>query len=339
MRHLLNRTFLIVTGVLGISKFPLYSQELIYGMTAANSVGTSAGLALVRFNSTTPGTVTTISSFSGVASGQSLRSIDFQPSSGQLFAISTNNAAGQLYTVNLATAALTPVGTGFTLTGNFNNVVSMGFNPVTNEIRVVTRNTTNNNYRISPLTGALIAQDTDMAYIAGDPNAGAPPAIVAIAHTNHMPGASSTTLYAWDFKNDALVTVGGPAGKPSPNGGTLSTVNTPTGFLTSNSAVGMSISSATGILYVTHDDPVSGTTMSLYTRNLATGAETFVGAYPSGTFVADISVFVPVPEPASVLAGVAGMLCAAAIVLRRFVSPLTGKHPTVEQATGELDGP
>jgi hypothetical protein len=64
---------------------------------------------------------------------------------------------------------------------------------------------------------------------------------------------------------------------------------------------------------VSHDDPATGTMMSLYTRDLTTGAETLVGAYPSGTFIHEIAVFVPVPEPTRVLggAGLAGVLLAA----------------------------
>jgi MYXO-CTERM domain-containing protein len=81
----------------------------------------------------------------------------------------------------------------------------------------------------------------------------------------------------------------------------------------------MSISPVTGILYVTHDDPATGGFMSLYTRDLVTGAETLVGAYPADNpFVADISV-APVPEPAWTLAG-AG-LAGLVAVRRRKESP------------------
>jgi hypothetical protein len=65
----------------------------------------------------------------------------------------------------------------------------------------------------------------------------------------------------------------------------------------------MAISVATGTLYVSHDDPAAGTMMSLYTRDLTTGAETLIGAYPSGTFIHEIAVFVPVPEPTLALGG------------------------------------
>jgi hypothetical protein len=199
------------------------------------------------------------------------------------------------------------------MTGNTNNTVSMGFNPVSNEIRVVTAS--NLNFRVNATTGALVAQDTSLAYAAGDPNVGSSPSMVALAHNNHATGASSTTLFGWDYNNDALVTVGGPNGSPSPNGGNLFTVNTPGQFLTSGGAVGMSISSQTGICYVTHDDPSNAAIMSLYTRDLATGTETLVGQYPAGVFVADISV-APVPEPALTLAA-AGLVGLAVASRRR----------------------
>jgi hypothetical protein len=93
----------------------------------------------------------------------------------------------------------------------------------------------------------------------------------------------------------------------------VTTINTPSGFLTTNAGMGMAISGATGTLYVSHDDPATGTMMSLYTRDLTTGAETLIGAYPSGTFIHEIAVFVPVPEPTLVLsmAGLIGVLLAA----------------------------
>jgi hypothetical protein len=194
---------------------------------------------------------------------------------------------------------------------------------VTNEIRVITSG--NQNYRVNPTTGTLIAQDTSLAYAATDINAGKAPTMVAVTYTNHTAGASTTTAYSWDYFNDALVTIGGPNGTPSPNGGSMSTIGMPTPptTLTNQAAVGMSISPVTGILYVTHDDPVTGGFMSLYTRDLVTGAETLVGAYPAGppaTFVADISV-APVPEPAWTLAG-AG-LAGLAVTFRRRLLPLT----------------
>jgi MYXO-CTERM domain-containing protein len=296
---------------------PLHA-ETIYGMTAVNSSGLSAGVGLVRFDSATPGTVTTIGSFSGVVAGQALRSIDFRPADGQLYALSSGTTAGtaalaQLYTVNLATAALTKVGAaGFSLTGNTATRIEMDFNPVADRVRIIVGGTTNRSYRADPNTGALVATDTSIDYAVGDPLAGTGPIVLAAAYSNNVAGAASTTLYAWDFNTDALTTVGGLNGVPSPNGGQMFTVATPPGgaLLVNQSGIGMDISGASGVLYVTHDDPATGSFMSLFTRNLSTGAQSLVGNYPTGLFVADISVAV-VPEPATwamAALGLAGLL-------------------------------
>jgi hypothetical protein len=127
------------------------------------------------------------------------------------------------------------------------------------------------------------------------------------------PRGGRPPVAGWEFNTDALVRIGGPGGTPSPNGGLLTTINTPGGFLTTNAGMGMCISGATGTLYVSHDDPATGTMMSLYTRDLTTGAETLIGAYPAGMFIHEIAVFVPVPEPTLVLsmAGLIGVLLAA----------------------------
>ena len=292
--------------------------ETIFGMTTDSSFSPAPGLALVRFDSATPGSVTTIGSFSGVVAGQALRSIDFWPATVELYAVSTSGTTAnfsqvQLYTVNLTTAALTPVGAGLTLTGNTNVRVGMDFNPVVDRIRIVTGGVTGNSFRANPITGAMVTVDIDLAYAAGDTLAGNPPRILAAAYSNNAAGATSTTLYAYDYSFDNLATVGGVGGTPSPHLGQLFTVGTPpAGFLTFNGAIGMDISGATGVLYMTHDDPVSGTPMSPYTVSTATGAQTVVGAYGGGLFIGDISVQIAAaPEPAThltALLGLAGLL-------------------------------
>src|SRR4029079_7762464 len=72
----------------------------------------------------------------------------------------------------------------------------------------------------------------------------------------------------------------------------------------------MDISGGTGTLFVAHDDPATGTIQSLYTRNTATGAQTTLGAFPGGTFVTDLSVFIPtVPTPTPTATATATPLC------------------------------
>lgn len=273
--------------------------ELIYGMVTASSASTAAGTALVKFDSATPGTITNIGNFTGIVAGQAVRSIDFRPATGVLYAISTDGAAAaQLYTVNLTTAALTTVGSGFTLATNASARVEMDFNPVADRIRVVIGGTTPSptsfNFRVNPNDGTLVATDTSLAWAAGDPNTGVPISVVGCAYSNNVAGATTTTLYAWDYNTDSLATIGSIGGTPnSPNSGIMNSIDQPVNALTGNAGLGMDISGVTGILYVTHDDPVTATSMNFYTRNLTTGAETLVGAYPAGTFISDISVKTP----------------------------------------------
>ena len=286
--------------------------ETIYGMTAASGQGLAPGLGLVRFDSATPGIVTSLGSFTGIVAGHAVRSIDFRPANGLLYAISNSTFSGtasqaQLYTVNLNTAALTPVGAGLTLIGNTAARIEMDFNPVADRIRIIVAGSTNLSYRANPDTGALVGVDTPVDFAAGDPLFDSGPVVVAGAYSNNVPGALSTTLYAWDYNTDALATIGSLGGAPiSPNSGQMFTVNAPSISLTGNSGIGMDISGLTGTLYVTHDNPAEGLFMSLFTRDLVTGAQTRVGNYPTGVFIADISA-APVPEPATWLLGAFGL--------------------------------
>ncbi|MFN0277057.1 MAG: DUF4394 domain-containing protein [Pyrinomonadaceae bacterium] len=281
------------------------TPELIYGKTTSSSSAT-AGINLVSFSSNDPATITVIGPFTGLTAGQTaVRTIDFRPATGTLYAISTNGSlplTGQLYTVNLTTAALTPVGSGFALGTANSTRVEMDFNPVVDRIRLITAATgtggTNNNFRINPNDGTLVNIDANLAYDAGDPQAGFGGFnMLGVAYTNNVVGATTTTLYSWDYQSDSLVTIGGLNGTPSPNTGLMFTVNNPGTFLTFNAELGMDISGLTGTLFVTHDDPNTGTSMNLYTRDLTTGVETLLGAYPGGTFVGDLSVNIPFVPP------------------------------------------
>ena len=288
-----------------VTPTPAASPELIYGMTAINSWGGNPGINLVSFSSIEPGTITTIGPFTGVVPGQSLRSIDFRPATGQLFAISTNSTVpvvAQLYTVDLTTAQLTPVGSEFTLGTTESKLVEIEFNPVTDKIRILTGSNgisgANNNFRVDPNNGTLEAIDANLVFAAGDPREGRGNfGIAAAAYADNIAGAASTTLYAWDFGLDALVTIGGMNGTPNPNSGLMFTINTPPPYITARSGIGMDISGATGTLYVTHDQFYDDDEMGLYTRSTTTGLQSFRGFYPSGIFVADISVFIPSVTP------------------------------------------
>lgn len=278
--------------------------EPVYGIT---DTGTPS---LVRFDSASPGSVTTIGAVSGLIGGQTLRGIDFRPSNGQLYAISNlgTSSAAQLYTVNLLTGALTTVGSGFTLAGNNSIRISIDFNPVVDALRVVTGSA--QSYRVNANTGALNVQDTSIS----------PADLYAdIAYSNNVVGASSTTLYAYDFSTDQLVTIGGLNGSPSPNGGTTTVVGS-SGVTSVSAGQGFDISGATGIAYATLDAASSANTNSeFYTVNLATGLHTLVGGF--NLALLDISVqprILAIPEPGTLaMLGIALIPLAGALRRRR----------------------
>ncbi|MEO5682354.1 MAG: DUF4394 domain-containing protein [Chitinophagaceae bacterium] len=124
----------------------------------------------------------------GLGAGESFMGIDFRPVNGQLYGIATDNAGNaKLYTFNLSSGAVAPVGTGF-LIGMAATAVGFDFNPTVDRIRLVTN--TGQNLRLNPNDGTIAATD-------GNLNPGTP-MISGAAYTNNFPGATTTVLYVLD---------------------------------------------------------------------------------------------------------------------------------------------
>jgi hypothetical protein len=241
---------------------------------------TNAGNQLVRFDSATPGTVLGPVSITGLQVGENLRTIDLRPATGQLYALSSQS---RMYTVNPTTGAATQVGSNgaFILSGTF---FGMDVNPVSDRIRVVSD--LDQNLRLNPNDGTLTATDTTLAYAVGDPHVGANPNEVALAYSNNVAGALTTTLYGIDSGLDVLVTQGGPNGIPSPNGGLLNTVGAL--GVDTNGLAGFDISPG-GTAYAVFN-PVPLFPADFYTINLGNGAASLVGAIGVTGPVSDIAV-------------------------------------------------
>jgi hypothetical protein len=289
----------VVVAALGVAGMSSSANAVtIYGVTPDNT--------LFNFDSATPGTINSGLAMSGfVSPGENIRGIDFRPATGQLYAI---GSFGQLYTVNLASAALTPVGVGIGGANMDGTSFGFDFNPTIDRIRVTSN--TDTNLVLNPITGALQTTATDLFYPAGDPNLGVNPNVVASAYTNSILGATiggppaSSQLYAIDSGIDILAT-------QANNAGTLGTVG-PLLSVNTSDQVGFDIFSPaegnnTAFASLT---PAGGSVSNLYTINLATGTAVLVGQIDGGTLVTDIAA-VPVPEPTtlSLLAlGAAGLL-------------------------------
>lgn len=285
--------------------------ERIYGVTGSSATATVN--SLVFFDSASVTSLTTVGTMSGILTGHTLRGIDFRPSNGLLYALSTSRttlATAQLYTVNLNTGALTTVGSTFTLTGNTSGRVSIDFNPVVDVLRVITG--TGQNFRVNATAGSLIAQDTTL---------NTTDIISDIAYSNNVFGATQTTLYAYNYSLDTFGTIGSVNGTPnSPNTGIYTTIGGST-VVAEIAATGLDTSALTGVTYAMLDETTTPTTASeLYTVNVATGVHTLLGTTPADLL--DISVFlngpVAAPEPGSLaLVTVAGLGMVGRVIRRK----------------------
>jgi hypothetical protein len=257
--------------------------NLLYALNAGNN--------LISFDSNLPGVVRTLVAVTGVAAGQTLSGLDFRPATGELYGIGYNamNGETRLYTIQTATGVATPVGTApITLAANLGKI-GMDFNPTVDRIRVTS--SSNANYRLHPVTGALAATDMNLAFAGA--NAGVNPSIGAVAYTNSFNGSGTTTLYNYDDSLNVLTT------QIPPNNGTLNTVG--------NSGIVLNLADPTADMDIFYNlstgqntaylvaNPGTQASDNLYTLNLATGAATLVGKIGMGIAITDVTAFLTVP--------------------------------------------
>lgn len=225
-------------------------------VTAVNIYGVSSTNQLIRFNSSTPGTVTTVGAITGLQGGENIVGIDFRPATGELFALGDSS---RLYTVNKTTAAATLVAVLSTpLSGTS---FGMDFNPTVDRIRIISN--TGQNLRVNPANGA--------ALVDGTLNGGATSADAA-GYTNSFNGASTTSLFDVSSTTDSLYL------QNPPNSGTLVLIG----------ALGVNVTDINGFDILSTDSTALGaftvgTATALYSVNLTTGAASSVGPIGAGT--------------------------------------------------------
>lgn len=254
---------------------------------------------LLRVDSATPGVIQSNMSISGLAAGDSIVGIDFRPATGVLYGLGSSS---RLYTIDTTTGSATAVGGAgaFALAGD---AFGFDFNPVPDRIRVTSDSA--QNLRLNPNNGALAATDGTLAYASGDANFGVQPMVVAAGYTNSKAGATTTTLYGIDFALGVLVI------QNPPNAGVLNTVGS-LGISTTNQ-VGFDILPGAGTAFASL---TSGSSSSLYTINLVTGAASLVGAIGDGSHtITGLAAVTDVPEPATI--GLVGAAMVALAALRR----------------------
>jgi hypothetical protein len=266
------------------------NAELVYGITFDNN--------LFSFDSATPNNIITGMYVTGLQNNEYIQTIDFRPATGELYAIGSTN---RLYKLNTATAVATQVG-AVPFSPALNGVAfGMDFNPTVDRIRL--HSNANQNLRLHPDTGAVVAVDPNLVYASGDPGFGLDPNIVASAYTNNdNDPTTGTTLYSIDSVRDTLNVHSG-----APGFETMTTV----GGLTN--AQGQTINfgdysgfdvSPSGTAFV-HWNNASGL---FGTINLNTGQITTIGTMGGGAFVRDIAVIIPEPASMALAIGALGLL-------------------------------
>lgn len=129
---------------------------------------------------------------SGLPASEMIISIDYRPATGQLYALGSSS---RLYIINENSGVATALGINPFSPAISGENASIDFNPTVDRIRLVTAS--GQNLRLHPELGTVVAID-------GSINGGMNPKIGAVAYTNSMAGASTTTLYDVDFEGDKL---------------------------------------------------------------------------------------------------------------------------------------
>lgn len=200
-------------------------------------------------------------SIKGLPAGEKLVGIDFQPASGALYGVGTNEV---VYRISERTGIAIAEGPAFTPALNGQSF-GVDFNPVVNRIRVVSD--AEQNLALDPDAGTAAA------------NANLNPAgemIVGAAYENSqfsaMPPAA-TMLHVVGAANDRLYTQNPPANGTLTNPRNLRVPGA--GRLDVGANVGFDIEGASGLGYLTDADPGRGTT--LYTVDVPTGKAKSLG--------------------------------------------------------------
>ncbi|WP_375427114.1 DUF4394 domain-containing protein [uncultured Sphingomonas sp.] len=275
----MKKKVMLFAAMVGVTAASSGQAATIFGVDGLNN--------LVTFDSAAPSTFTSSVRITGIA--DSVQGIDFRPLNGVLYALGGDRV---IYTINTANGAATALGGPLAIEGT---LFGFDFNPVADAIRIVSN--TNQNYRASPNTGALLGTDTNVFYSGSMQD----PDITANAYVS-----GSTTQFAIDTAADTLV-------NQANNLGTLTTVG----------SLGVDVGPRTSFDIVGPDAFVFNN-RTLYRADLETGGLTSLGRTTDDLFGIAIGLQGAVPEPASWAMMIIGF-GAVGTALRRGKGKAAGK--------------
>jgi hypothetical protein len=241
---------------------------------------------LVLFDSEKPYDFTNSSTITGLQPNESVVAIDFRPATLQLYALGSSS---RLYVLNTTTGAATQVGTGPFQTVLTGTSFGFDFDPVADRARVVSNS--HQNLLLHPDTGAVAAVYEPTAYAPGDVNAGVLSEVTGLAYSNNVAGATSTTLYGFDFHYPTTLVKFDPL-----DSGKLKTVwtlqiSSPDALFDKFAAFDIS---DTGMAYLSlaYVDMDSGPERGFYSLDVQSGTANFhyLGIIGTGEFICGIAV-------------------------------------------------
>lgn len=144
---------------------------------------------LLLFGTESPGTIARVRPITGLPFLKRIVGLDFRPSNGKLYGVGNDS---RVYIIDTLTAVATPVGSGpFTpqIASFFDIHFGMGFDPVTERIRLISAEG-GMNWSINPDDGTAVRGGTPH-YAAGDPNEGKRIKIAGLAYVPESAGAAS----------------------------------------------------------------------------------------------------------------------------------------------------
>ncbi|HYE61958.1 MAG TPA: DUF4394 domain-containing protein [Phycisphaerales bacterium] len=252
---------------------------------------------LVTWDSADPTNILTGVAIQGLAQNETVLGLDMRPSTSQLYAL---GSFGRLYTIDLQSGQATRIGTNpFNPALNGSNF-GTDFNPQTDQMRIVSN--AKQNLRLNPGNATITADGNTRPLSAGE-GTNTNSNVVHLAHTNNVPGATSTQLFAIDTGRDQLVrfTNGGNAGTWQ-NVGSLNFDATELG--------GFDVSGQSGTAFATMVN--AGQSRSTFgTINLTSGTFTPIDEVGGGAIITGMTV---IPAPGALaLMGLGGL----AIIRRR----------------------
>lgn len=261
-------------------------KEMVFAVTA--------GMELIKVNAGQPRRILERKPVTGLVAGDALIGIDFRVARGVLYALASS---GRIYTVDTATGALKLLEAPPVAVALHGTAFGFDFNPAVDRMRIVSN--TGQNLRMHPDTGAVVdgnptlpgvQVDSNLRYVAGDPNEARSPDVAAAAYTYNKVNEKITTLYTIDRTLGVLAMQGSKEGVvpfDSPDTGQMRTVGSLGLGPLLNAAFDISDINNTALVAVR---AVANTPTRLHLLDMDTGRTTALGRIGDGSPVLGIAI-------------------------------------------------